>query len=535
MSEAWELQAGALMRCSEQGWLIGCADAREARGMVMALRAAGLGDARVVQGLASVLVLSAALQEAEQLSELLGSLELDQGQPEGVHHDVEVVLDGEDLAELAERTGLRGEALAEELAGQRLEVAALGFSPGFAYLTGLRGPLSSLPRRATPRSRVPAGSLAVASGMVAIYPSSSPGGWWLLGRSGVELFDATRDPPALLAPGDTLSIRVVESLRSVPRPGWREGRRLPEGVSAVLEVLAAPPGTGIVDEGRPAHQPFGVAVGGPFDPERAAVARALVGGAPGAIELNGPGLCVAVLAATVLAVVDAAATLDGRAVPEGTPLAVAAGQRLELIAVGRGQRSYLAFHGGPVIEPVLGSMGTDSLAGLGPGFLAAGDLLGGSVEQPRRLPARGEIPDDPMPTPLRVIEGPQVAVLEGRGSLAGFEAVVSPSSNRVGIRLEPATSPLRRHGGEMASIPMVTGAIQLPPDGCPVILGPDHASLGGYPVVGVVIDADLGILGRLAPGQRLRFELVSIDQARAASAARAQRRQRFLRGVSPLL
>ena len=81
--------------------------------------------------------------------------------------------------------------------------AFCGFAPGFAYLTGL-DPALQLPRRATPRTRVPAGSVAIAAGYSAVYPTTSPGGWHLVGHTDAVLFDADRDPPALIAPGTTV-------------------------------------------------------------------------------------------------------------------------------------------------------------------------------------------------------------------------------------------------------------------------------------------------------------------------------------------
>ncbi len=114
--------------------------------------------------------------------------------------ELPVVYDGEDLADVAARTGLApGEVVARH-SGATYAVASTGFAPGFAYLSGL-DPLLHLPRRDTPRVRVPAGSVAVAAGWSAVYPRASPGGWHMLGRTDAVLFDVDRDPPALLVPG----------------------------------------------------------------------------------------------------------------------------------------------------------------------------------------------------------------------------------------------------------------------------------------------------------------------------------------------
>jgi KipI family sensor histidine kinase inhibitor len=110
---------------------------------------------------------------------------------------------GPDLVMLSQITGLSPAALIERHAGADYEVMFLGFQPGFAYLSGTPAELM-LPRRATPRAHVPAGSLAVAGGYTGIYPGASPAGWHILGQIEVPLFDPEARPPALLQPGDSV-------------------------------------------------------------------------------------------------------------------------------------------------------------------------------------------------------------------------------------------------------------------------------------------------------------------------------------------
>lgn len=122
------------------------------------------------------------------------------GPADGPLVEVPVAYDGEDLAQVAALTGLTSEEVVARHAAATYVAAFGGFAPGFAYLTGL-DPALRVPRLRTPRTRVPAGSVAVAGEWSAVYPRVSPGGWLLLGRTDLELFDARRDPPALLAPG----------------------------------------------------------------------------------------------------------------------------------------------------------------------------------------------------------------------------------------------------------------------------------------------------------------------------------------------
>jgi KipI family sensor histidine kinase inhibitor len=123
---------------------------------------------------------------------------------------IPVRYDGPDLAELSTRTGLGVAEIVERHAAPVYLVAFCGFSPGFAYLTGL-DPLLRLPRRPTPRTRVPAGSVAVADEFAGVYPAAGPGGWHLLGRTDAVLWDVERDPPALLGPGARVRFEAVDA------------------------------------------------------------------------------------------------------------------------------------------------------------------------------------------------------------------------------------------------------------------------------------------------------------------------------------
>lgn len=134
------------------------------------------------------------------------------GKPRAAPGHSELVIpvryDGPDLDDVAERTGLSvAEVIARHTAPQ-YTVAFAGFAPGFGYLHGT-DPVLRLPRRAEPRTQVPAGAVAVASEFTGVYPRPSPGGWQLLGTTSLTLWDERRDPPALLVPGRTVRLRAV--------------------------------------------------------------------------------------------------------------------------------------------------------------------------------------------------------------------------------------------------------------------------------------------------------------------------------------
>jgi KipI family sensor histidine kinase inhibitor len=127
--------------------------------------------------------------------------------PEGAVVTVPTRYDGEDLAEVAALWGVSAAEAVRIHTGGEYRVAFCGFAPGFAYLTGLPERYA-VPRRDTPRTRVPAGSVALAGGYTGVYPSASPGGWQLLGRTDLPVWDLGRDPAALLLPGTR--VRFVE-------------------------------------------------------------------------------------------------------------------------------------------------------------------------------------------------------------------------------------------------------------------------------------------------------------------------------------
>jgi 5-oxoprolinase (ATP-hydrolysing) subunit B len=115
---------------------------------------------------------------------------------------------GPDLAALAAHAGLSEAAVVAAHAAAVYTVAFVGFQPGFAYLSGLP-PALHMPRRAEPRTRVPAGSVAIGGGQAGVYPASSPGGWQLIGHTDQRLFDPAADPPSWLQPGDRVRFEVL--------------------------------------------------------------------------------------------------------------------------------------------------------------------------------------------------------------------------------------------------------------------------------------------------------------------------------------
>jgi biotin-dependent carboxylase-like uncharacterized protein len=279
----------------------------------------------------------------------------------------------------------------------------------------------------------------------------------------------------------------------------------------VLTVLASGPLTTVQDRGRPGWASIGVTRSGAADRQAAALANRLVGNdaAAAVLEVTVGGLQVQAGRTLLVAVSGAPApvTVDGRAAPFDAPLTLRPGQVLGLGNPAVGLRSYLAVRGGIGVPPVLGSRSTDTLSGLGPAPLRPGDVLPvGALAAdepvvdvaPVRAPSSRPV--------LRVLPGPRRDWLAPAAwtALTAEDWTVSPDSDRVGLRLAgPRLDQARTD--ELPSEGLVPGAVQVPPDGAPVLFLVDHPVTGGYPVLAVVTTDDLPAAAQLRPGDRVRF------------------------------
>jgi len=282
-------------------------------------------------------------------------------------------------------------------------------------------------------------------------------------------------------------------------------------------VLSPGPLALLEDLGRPGLAHLGVSDSGAADRRAHLLANRLLAnpGTCATIEItlggfsarfHGGGVHIAVTGA------DAQPALDGIRFGLNSVQHVREGQVLTLGVPGRGLRSYLGIRGGIAVEPVLGSRSFDTLSGIGPPPLRSGDLL--PLGNP--APDFPELDQAPVatvaggPVELRVIAGPRTDWFDDPDALARTDWVASEQSDRVGVRLRPCGTrdrPLTTRWPErqLPSEGALRGAIQVPPNGQPVILGPDHPVTGGYPVIGVVADADTDALAQLRPGQPVRL------------------------------
>lgn len=471
---------------------------------------------------------------------------------------VDTVYAGEDLTSVSRLLGLSPEAVIAAHTGRDWTAAFGGFAPGFTYLTG-GDPSLSVPRRNSPRTLVPAGAVALAGDFSAVYPRSSPGGWQLIGSTDTPMWDLDREQPGLVAPGDIVRFRAVrERLVAAGLDGASFTRPADDAAQPALTVVSPGLFTTLQDTGRPGRGDLGVTTSGAADRPSATQANRLLG-LPEDVPvletlLSGLSLKAETTLAIALTGAVGEATITDSSEADSAPRAVPApvrepfplrpGQVLTLGSPRAGLRGYVGVRapgsGGPGTarvldhEPTLGSRATDTLSGLGPAPLRQGQALATAplaaqddAPSGRRATAVGhrEEPATRLPEPgetvtLRVTRGPRADWFHGDvEALTRTGWNVSADADRVGVRLATGGEPLTRaRTGELTSEGMVPGALQVPPDGHPVLFLADHPVTGGYPVIATVVDADVGRAAQLAPGTPVRFALVDAGRTRAARA-----------------
>jgi KipI family sensor histidine kinase inhibitor len=458
--------------------------------------------------------------------------------------------EGPDLEEVAAFARVPVRTVIDRHCAPEYRVFMLGFLPGFAYMGTVDESIAA-PRRATPRTRIPAGSVGIAGRQTGVYPRRSPGGWQLIGRTPLQVFDPAREPAFLFGAGDRVkfspvAVRAraeVSQAAHISRGASDEGLRH-RGTMPDRCVTVIRPGlfTTIQDSGRWGYQDRGVPVSGPMDGQAHRFANALVGNASAAAVLEatllGPELRFEGPTWIAVAGADLEATVDEKPVAVDTPHRVKSGDILRFGARRSGTRAYIAIDGGIEVPPVLGSRSTHVVSGLG-GIdgraLKAGDQLAlgsandrqGKSKHLRREPLRfaPQVSGNRMThgALLRIMRGPQDYYFEESAFewLTHTRFTVSPQSDRMGYRLVAGANRIpnpdsRIPTGSMISDAAFTGGIQIPPSGEPILLMVDRQTTGGYPQIGTVITADLPFAGQLAPGDWIEFAWCTRLEAIAA-------------------
>ncbi len=427
---------------------------------------------------------------------------------------------GPDLEFVAQHTGLSTTEVIRRHGAVEHPCYLVGFTPGFPYLGGL-DPALSVPRLDSPRSDLPPGSVGIAGSQAGLYPLGGPGGWQVLGRTPLLVYDPRRDPATLIQAGDRVRFKAIDEAGFPPPPplasSWEPG-----GVE-VMEVVNPGLMSSVQDAGRWGHQHQGVPVSGALDQQSLALANYLVGNPPQAatleITLLGPKLKV--LSPTVVAVcgADLGFTIDKQPAPISSALSLQSGQVVAFNGPKTGARAILALAGGLASAELLGSRSTYVLGRLG-APLRKGDIL---RTAPGPLPPAGtsappvELPGEVIT--LRVVPGPNLEFFSPKGieSFYGEGWRLSSKADRRGARLEGSRVELNpAMPDSIVSEPNTPGVVQVPPGGEPLIMLREQ-TVGGYAKIATVIGPDLDLLARAQAGQTLRFEAISPGQALLAA------------------
>lgn len=313
----------------------------------------------------------------------------------------------------------------------------------------------------------------------------------------------------------------------------------------LLEIISGGLQTTVQDLGRPGYRSQGVPLSGACDPASLALANRLAGNAPSAAGLEctllGPTLEALTEVVIGVAGADLGATVEpaGRAIPPGRRLTLQPGERLVLGGPrGPGCRAYLAVDGGIDVPLLLGSRSTclpGDFGGHEGRALQPGDRLHRAAVRPAPLGRRPVLPADPaerldaatlpaLAGTIRVLEAPTLSGTPHPGRfhrLTSAEWTVSPASDRRGLRLTGDVLPFTEDA-RAGSRPIVPGSIQLTPEGTLILILPDGGTTGGYPVIALVIGADLRLAGQARPGDLVRFRPVDLPAALNADARARQ-------------
>jgi biotin-dependent carboxylase-like uncharacterized protein len=286
---------------------------------------------------------------------------------------------------------------------------------------------------------------------------------------------------------------------------------------AAFQVIATGPRLLVEDLGRPGYAHLGVPSSGALDPAALALANRLVGNPHNAagleIVLGGTRLRALRSQRVALAGAVMALSVGGRHRSWGEAVSVKPGDEVVIQPARRGLRGWLAVSGGIVAPRTLGSASTDTLTGLGPPPVAVGDQLE-SGDQPDHVGDGAAVPlgDDAATIRLAARLGPRDDWFtdDALERLSRQTYIVSPDSNRIAVRFgsETGKTLTRRRAEELPSEGLVTGAIQVPSSGEPLVFLADHPVTGGYPVIGVVDATDLARCAQLRPGDRVEFTVL---------------------------
>jgi len=448
---------------------------------------------------------------------------------------------GIDLKTIAGKKNISPDEIVRIHYSKTYHVFMLGFLPGFAYMGEVDEKIA-VSRHQQPRKKIDAGSVGIAGKQTGIYPLSSPGGWQIIGRTPLKLFDApvytsgndneSSAHLTLLQPGDMVNFYPInrqEYLTIQNEAAGRDGApSLSTGKSSPgMTILKAGLLDTVQDGGRYGYQHLGINPGGAMDVFSFRKANILAGNKPGvaALELFFPAAEILFEQDTLAAVAGAnfEPEINGNKTKINYPFFIRKGDVLRFRKPVSGNCCYLALHGGLDVVQWLGSASTNIKATAG-GFcgraLKKGDVLSfhpftsppknGDINMPFNIPDLFAPEDEK----LFVVEGKEWESLMPDSKKIFLEEpfTITADADKMGYRL--SGHPLYRSTHEeIVSSAVTCGTIQLLPDGRLIILMADHQTTGGYPAIAHVITAHHSRLAQKRPGDKIRFVKTDIKTA----------------------
>ncbi len=485
------------------------------------------------------------------LSELLGDLPEKFGTAWGRNIEIPVCYGGElgpDIENVAKHTKLSEDEVVRLHSEAEYRVYMLGFLAGFPYLGGLNPKLET-PRLDSPRTKIEAGSVGIAGKQTGAYSIASPGGWQLIGRTPIKLYDIRRPKPALLQAGDRVRFKpinfdeyqeLVQSFEeengdsspiyskesSKERIEEIEERERKAEECAAFTVKNAGFLTTIQDQGRNGYRSMGVSVSGAMDKASAALANMLIGNSykEAVLECMAMGPVLSFSKDTQIAITGAGTTpkINGVEVKEYKAIKINAGDELSFGPVTQGMFIYIAFENGIDVPKELGSRSTHmrtQMGGLEGRKLVKGDCL--FLRKPfNKTSVKNREEDFGKILSFRTVWHKEITLrvipdrFESRFTKKGIDTfyssqyTVSTSCDRMGYRLEGEKIE-HIDGADIITDVVIMGSVQITPKGQPIIMMADCQTTGGYTRIGNIISEDLPKLAQCTPGCKIKFELWS--------------------------
>ena len=415
----------------------------------------------------------------------------------------------------------------------------MGFLPGFPYLGGMNPQLET-PRLETPRTKIPAGSVAIGGAQTGLYPVESPGGWNIIGRTPLRLFDVKRKPFFLYEAGDKIRFLPItrEEFENFDESLWLA--QVADKSEASIEtsddaadskevyecgggIKILEPGllTSIQDSGITGFQKYGIGQSGAMDQMSFALANEICGNEKNAacLETTLAGPSIRFVTACDFAITGAIfenATLDGVGIQMNKKISAKAGSLLSCGFASKGLRSYIAFSGGLLVPKVFRSSSTNLKSKIG-GYmgrkLQADDQLAIGINKKNSLlvldnKSTEEFTENKDVLLLDCIKSSQFDFFQEKIVKKFTDSIytVSAESDRMGIRF---TGPGLECGKtDIISDAIPFGAVQITSAGLPVVMAADRQTTGGYAKIACVTKASMCQLAQALPGTKVRFNLL---------------------------